>query len=202
MASEIDKPGGLVVIEKDQVLDFLAPLPVRSLWGVGVKLAEKLKKHNIVTIEELRSFSELDLIELYGSYGRTLFQMALGQDHRTLCQSRESKSLGAERTFSSNILDLKELERYLFGISLEVAKRAKSKKIWAKTITLKYKNQDFESRTKSKTLKNYIQTEDEIFKHTNALLCELPLTSPLRLLGVSLSNFQKAKAEIKQLSLF
>ena len=202
MASDLDKPKGMLVVEHDQIQDFLFPQPVAKLWGVGKKMNQKLEKLNIKTIEDLYNQNENELISHFGHFGRRLYQMARGLDTRPVSTSRESKSLGAERTFSSDVDQLKELERYLFSICLEVAKRAKSKKIMAKTITLKYKNNQFESRTKSQTIDKFINNEDDLFHYGSSLLNKISLESPLRLIGISLSNFQTSEKDSTQLSLF
>ena len=202
IASELDKPKGLLIITPDEVLDFLSPQPVSSLWGVGKKTLSKLHNLEVETIEDLRGFSEFALTGHFGQYGRSLFQMARGIDTRVVSNKRESKSLGAERTFSNDISDHKDLERYLFSLCLQVSKRAKSKKIWGKTLTLKYKSSDFNSHTKSKTLTKFIQNENEMYKESVNLLSSLDLDFSLRLIGISLSNFREDQSQSSQLTLF
>jgi DNA polymerase-4 len=202
IASDIKKPGGLVVVPPHKVESFLAEMPIEKMYGVGPSLAKKLHKMNIFKIEDIRKHSALELRRFLGKFGPTLYDLSFGVDHREVSNEREVKSVGSERTFSKDIISLGELESYLLGECEEVAKRLKRKKIKGKTITLKLKYFDFRQITRAYALNNYTDDSSEIFAIAKLLLYKQTEAGsiPARLIGVTLSKLDKGEGP-KQLAL-
>lgn len=200
LASDVKKPDGFVVISKEEeIQDFLDPLPIERIWGVGPKTAQKLHQINIKTIKELRSMDEIFLQTTLGSIGSQLFYLSRGIDHRPLEIAREAKSIGRETTFPEDLIDPEVLQTVILDLSSDVARKLRKESMKAKTITLKIRFADFRTLSKSRTLNIYTNHDKVIFTEASLLFKELRLTQPLRLVGVSVHHL--APEEIQQ-SLF
>ncbi|WP_373085714.1 DNA polymerase IV, partial [Sneathiella sp.] len=106
LASDLDKPNGFAVIGRAETLSFLAPRPVSDIWGVGQALNRKLVADGITTIGQLQHREESDLVRRYGVMGTRLYHLSRGQDSRKVMAQRETKSISAETTFSTDISDI------------------------------------------------------------------------------------------------
>jgi DNA polymerase-4 len=123
LASDLKKPNGFVIVQPDRVQEFLDPLPVERIWGVGKKTAERLHKINVKTVRDLR-FLELGYLEqLFGVLGSRLFQMAQGIDDRPVESDRMIKSVGRETTFATDLTDRDVLETELLKLAVDVGRR-------------------------------------------------------------------------------
>ncbi|SCG82608.1 DNA polymerase IV [Proteiniborus sp. DW1] len=200
LASDWNKPNGLKVITENMIPDILLPLPVKSVYGIGPKSAKKLNNIGIYTIEDLMRLSEEFLIEFFGKAGSEIYNRIRGIDYRKVNTTRERKSLGTETTFSDYTKDKDVLKSYLHDFSLELESALENRSIQGKTITLKIKDVNFKTRTKSKTLNNYISSFDDIFEVAVNLLQEIEIEHDIRLIGLTVSNLESLKLE--QLSLF
>ncbi|MEM9015579.1 MAG: DNA polymerase IV [Verrucomicrobiota bacterium] len=108
IASDWNKPDGQFEVRRAEMDDFLATLPVDRIWGVGKRTAERLREAGIKTCGDLRQRNEIELVQRFGKFGRSLFQLCRGKDDRPVNPHRERKSLSNERTFSENLTDLDE----------------------------------------------------------------------------------------------
>lgn len=123
IASDENKPNGLGVVPPEQVADFLKPLPIRKLFGVGPKLAQKLNQCGIETCEDLKSLPLHQLTADYGKMGVSLYQYSRGVDNRAVMAARKRKSLSVEWTFSENINKLNLLEQAVQALHKKLIRR-------------------------------------------------------------------------------
>ena len=200
IASDLDKPNGLVVVTEGEELDFLGPLPVRRLWGVGPKTAERLEGRGIRHIRDLWSQDAESLA--MGKHGDHILALSRGQDRRAVTPTRAAKSIGHERTFLEDIDDPELVRETLLQLSEAVAKRLRRHERKGRTVTLKYRDQDFVTETRAVTLPSPTDDAAVIFA---AALRQLERVrgknKKVRLLGVSLSKLE-APEDVRQLSLF
>lgn len=200
LASDWNKPNGMKIITEDMIPDILLPLPVKSVYGIGKKSSKKLNDIGIYTIEDLMRLSEEFLTEFFGKAGNEIYNRIRGIDSRKVNIERERKSIGTERTFSNHTRNKDILKKFLYNFSLELETSLENRDIQAKTITLKIKDVDFRTQTKSKTLNNYISSFNDIFEVAVSLLDEIEIAQDIRLIGLTASNLETIKLE--QLSLF
>ncbi len=200
LASDLRKPDGFVVVQPDRVQEFLDPLSVERIWGVGKKTAEQLHTLNIRTVRDLRNLEQGYLTQLLGVAGSQLYLLARGIDDRPVESDRIVKSIGRETTFETDVTDRDHLETVLMKLSVDVGRRARKESLKAKTITLKVRYSDFRSVSRSRTVTQAINLDDVIYKEVCILLDGLTLNLPLRLIGVTLSNL--TDKDDSQLSLF
>jgi DNA polymerase-4 len=152
IASDHRKPDGLTVIRPHEVEAFLAPLPVRRLFGIGPAGERRLHEMGITTVGELRQQTVDRLMVRFGNWGRFLWERARGIDNRPVHPQRERKSLSTERTFEDNVKDPVEIDRILDSMAREVARGLEKRRLAATTITVKVRYPDFTTRTRSHTL--------------------------------------------------
>lgn len=202
IASNLNKPDGLTIVPHGKVNEFLDPLPIQKLWGVGKATQKVLTFLGVVTIGDLRLLS-LDLLERkFGRHGNHLYRMARGWDRREVETGREVKSIGHELTFTEDIPDMEAATREILSLSTEVARRMRQNGLTGKTITLKVKYHDFVQITRSFTMARPTQDHGSIFRTCRLLLKGTEVGSrPVRLLGVSLSQLSSLNDE-HQISLF
>jgi DNA polymerase-4 len=201
IASDARKPDGLTVVRPHEVEAFLAPLPVRRLYGVGPAAERLLRELGVTTVEELRGLTVDRLMDRFGRWGRVLWERAWGVDDRPVRTHRERKSLSTERTFPENVRDLEEIDRLLDGMAEEVARGLEKRRLAASTITVKARYPDFTTPTRSHTLPvptanaaTIAATAHELVRRTDAA------RRSVRLLGVGVSNL--VPGELGQMTLF
>ncbi len=201
IASDQDKPDGLTVVRPDQVVAFLAPLPVRRIHGVGPASERKLGEMDITTVAELAA-TPLDLLLLrFGHWGRTLWQYANGLDEREVKTDRQRKSIGTERTFRHNVRDIEEMEEILQKMTLEIVGGLEKRKISACTITVKVRYPDFTTLTRSHSFDGPTTSVERINNCAKDLLRRTEAAKrSVRLLGLSAEGLVPAKLE--QMTLF
>jgi DNA polymerase IV len=189
VASDMRKPDGLVVVPPGTEAAFLAPLPVRRLWGVGPKMEEVLLKMGVHTIGELARCDPGRLERRVGTHGHDLLELALGRDTRPVAkESEEAKSLGQEHTFDADTADLERLRATLLELCDAVARRLRQHDTRARTLTLKYRNEDFETSTRAETIAVPTDSGDEMFAAVWRLFRGLHGRRKVRLLGVYASG--------------
>lgn len=182
-------PQALTVVEAGSEADFLAPLPVSMLWGVGPKTEKKLSGLGIRSIGQLAALGERDLAALFGENGRDMARHAKGIDERPVVTERETKSISQETTFTRDVNDDKILETTLREQSAEVAKTLRREHLAGTTIKLKLRWSDFTTLTRQVTLPIATDQGDDIFEAARGLLRKVRETrAPVRLLGVGVSN--------------
>lgn len=200
LASDWNKPNGIMEIKKDMIPEILFPLPVGKIFGLGKKSVNKLNNMGIFTIKELYDMPKSFFVEYMGKLGLDIYNRIRGIDERPLNISRERKSVGKERTLKVNTLEKEKLLEYIKVFSKEISDILKEKNMVGRTITVKYKTGEFESHTRSKTLNKFIQNEEDIFTVSREILEMEELKEELRLIGISISSFKETKTE--QLTFF
>ena len=203
IASDIRKPNGLVVVEPGDEKAFLAPLPIRCLWGVGPKTEEILKKIGIHTIGQIVTVPQSDLKRLMGDLGARLWHLSQGIDDRPVETTWERKSIGNEITFEKDTADFDLIRAALLELTEKTARRMRHEKVRARTVTVKFREEDFSTFTRRMTLGDAVDTAEKIFPIALDLLKGLLRKGVrVRLIGVSASNLQSNSAANAQLNLF
>ncbi|WP_422486123.1 DNA polymerase IV [Gudongella sp. DL1XJH-153] len=194
LASDWNKPDGFMKITEDMMPQILFPLQVSKVYGIGSKSRKRLNDIGIYTVEQLYQLPEDFLVDMFGRGGREIYDRIRGVDRRTITTTRERKSMGVERTFRET-RDKKLLIERLKEYSIELEKDLESRNIHGRTLTVKIKDEDFQSHTRSRTFNHYISDGDEIFKLASMLFGEMEWDKSLRLLGVSISNLMDKSME-------
>jgi len=199
IATNLGKPDGFYIIPSKDVKKILYPLPVSSLWGIGKKTEELLKKSGIYLVEQLARMPDSILENLLGKNGKKMKLLAQGIDESPVTPPSKVKSIGKETTFSTNITEKVVLVKELLKISQMVGYTARKKGYKGRTITLKIRFHNFITFNRSKTLENPTHIDDIIFKTVVELLDKVRhKKGGVRLLGIKLSNLTSGN-ERKQL---
>ncbi len=202
VASDLEKPDGLVVVPPGKERAFLAPLDVARLWGAGAKGQARLRRLGLHTIGDVARL-EPEFLEasLGRAMGRRFHELANGRDFRPVGSGRGRKSLGKETTFSRDEPDRARVERTLLGLCEGVASALRRRGLAGRTVHLKLRWDGFETHTRQRTLDAPASTVEEIWPVARVLFREADDPERrVRLIGVSLSGFDPAEA--RQLALF
>lgn len=198
IASDINKPNGQKTVNPEDVLKFLEKLQIRKFHGVGKVTAEKMYRLGIFNGLDLKQKDQKFLIDHFGKSGEFYYNVVRGIHHSEVKPNRIRKSLGAERTFDTNISsEIFMLER-LKNIAEEIERRLQKSKVAGKTVTLKIKYSDFTQHTRSKTLPYFISSKELVLESAKELLYQEKMKESVRLLGISLSNLNTEKREKKE----
>jgi DNA polymerase-4 len=200
LASDLKKPDGFVIVNPDKILEFLDPLSVERLWGVGKKTTEQLHKLNIKTVKDLLSLEQEYLMKQLGVLGSQLYLLARGIDDTPVESEKITKSIGREITFDKDITDEDILKTTLLKLAVDVGRRLRKEEYKAKTVTIKVRYTDFRTISRSHTLAQATDLDDAIYQEACKLLKEISLTQTLRLIGITLNKLEE-KLEC-QLSFF
>jgi nucleotidyltransferase/DNA polymerase involved in DNA repair len=190
VASDLRKPDGLVLVPPGTEADLLAPLPVRRLWGVGPKMEEVLARVGVSTIGELAALDPALLERRLGTHGHDLLLLARGVDDRpVVARAEAAKSLGHEHTYDADTADLARLRRTLLDIADEVAARLRAHGLRGRTVTLKYRDEDFRTITRAETIGAPTDAGDRVFAVAWRLFEKAHGQRKVRLLGIYVSGF-------------
>jgi DNA polymerase-4 len=194
IASDLDKPDGLVVVTADNLRATLDGLPVQVIPGIGKETLARLKKISIATIADLRLASDRDLESVFGRFARRTRDRASGIDDRPVISSRADKSVSAEETFDNDLDDRKVMHRHLLRLAERTASRLRAKELVAGTVQVKIRQADFTTYTRQRALRPPGNGTDTIYQATTRLLddwlAEFP-GSRVRLLGVGGSELAR-----------
>ena len=190
IASDWRKPDGLFVIRPHEVLDFLAPLPVSRIHGVGKVMDGKLAAIGIRTVGELRAHDAHELEARFGRYGRRLSELAHGIDRGEVKPDRPTQSISSEDTFASDV-PLAETEATIRDLAAKTWAASRRTPRIARTVVLKLKTREFRILTRSRTPEHPPRDAAELTRIALELCrhVDLPGTTRYRLVGVGLSNF-------------
>ena len=184
---------GVVAIEAHEELNFLHPLPVRALWGVGPATAERLHSLGVETVGELARVPRGVLERRFGpAQGSHLADLSMGHDTSPVVPDREAKSIGNEETFARDIDDLADLRRRAAVMADVVAAQLRKHELAARTVSVKIRFGDFSSVTRSHTVAVALDTGPALGAVCDALLESLDVSPGVRLLGVSASGLTAA----------
>lgn len=191
VASDLEKPDGLVVVAPGDEARFLAALPVERIWGVGRVTAKALQDLGLATIGQLQRVPRSVLARRFGSHGEHLHDLAFGRDDRAVEPFGVPKSVGAEETFATDTTDAGLLRATLRAQAERVAAELRASGFAAGRVTLKLRLQPFETHTRAVTGE---PTQDglELYRRALALLERERVTRPVRLVGLSASRLGPA----------
>ena len=194
IASDLEKPDGLVVVDPNAVQAFLDPLPVTRLWGVGAVAAKRLRERGVTTIAELRARPQSWLLEMFGRHGQHLGCLVHGIDDRPVTPESEAKSISHETTFDTDITDLETLRAWLSELTEQVGVRLRRRGLYGRTVQLKIRFADFRTITRAQTMREPSNVTRSLWHAAAGLLQRnLPDVNPgVRLLGVGVSGFEGA----------
>ncbi len=202
LASDLQKPDGLVVVPADNVQVLLDPLPISRLWGVGKMTLPKIEALGVKTFGDLRRFSEDELRSRFGESGEHFHQLVHGIDDREVVPDREAKSISHEVTFPVDVTDREHLRDVLLDQTDHVALRLRRQDRLARTVTLKMRTPDSATITRSITL-DAATDQTEMFWAAASGLFETwsqGSRASVRLIGMGVSHFSTREGQ--QLSLF
>lgn len=188
LGSDWNKPFGIKYIDKEEADRILPDLAVGKVHGIGKKAASKLNQIGIYKVCDLLKLDRIFLEDLFGKGGDYIYHVIRGIDDRPIEVSRLRKSIGKERTLSKNTNDKILLKSYLKKIASLIEKEMDDKKIQAKTVSIKLKDEYFKNRTRSYTLQEPIYKASDIYNEAISLFDEVFEGEYLRLIGISLSN--------------
>lgn len=192
IASDMNKPDGLTVLEEADIERILWPLPIRKLYGVGPKTEVRLRDQGIDTIGRLAALPLESLLEGFGnSYGRYLHRASRGIDDSPLVTHWEPKSISRETTFQEDVSRWQRIAATLAELTRNVVEDMERHGYGAKTVTIKIRFDDFSTFTRSTTLQWITHSEEEIRKAAFACLKRIALSKKVRLVGVRASSLQK-----------
>lgn len=190
IASDLEKPDGLVVVPPEQTQAFLDPLPVSRIWGVGRATEAVFSRLGVHTIGQLRRTAREVLERQFGQQGDHFWRLARGIDNRAVVPDREAKSISHETTFPADITDPAALRTWLLELTEQVARRLRRHGQRARTVQIKVRFADFRTVTRARTLKRPTDATHDLWSTAAALLAEaLPVQhGGVRLLGMGVSG--------------
>ncbi len=197
IASDMDKPDGLTIIEPQQVNAFIQRLPIRKVPGVGQRAQKRLAAMGIQTLGQVRRRSSELLARKLGKFGQRLMALSQGHDDSPVTPRSAAKSISSETTLSHDTLDRAQLASQLLVQSQSVARQLRRHHMRARTITLKIKTSDFQRHTRNQTLDKPVQSSDKISQIALTLLQSFPMGKPVRLVGVGASGLMSATMPIQ-----
>ena len=198
VASDLEKPDGLVVVEPGQEAAFLAPLPVARLWGVGERTADVLAEYGVRTIGDLAALPDDLLARRFGKQGPVLAARARGIDPSPVSGAEAARSISHEHTFDMDTSDPEVLERTLLALCEGVGARLRAGHVMAHTVTVKVRDSSFTTATRQRTLAEPTDQTEVIFRAALELARPRLRGVKVRLLGVAASHLDEGQ----QLSLF
>jgi DNA polymerase-4 len=190
VASDLEKPNGLVVVEPDAIQSFLDPLPVSRVWGVGAQTQKKLESYGVRTIAHLRSLSREVLKSAFGINSDHFWRLSRGLDTRPVVPDRDAKSISHETTFHHDLTDKDSLRAWLLDLTDQVARRMRRHKIVARTVHLKVRYSNFETITRSQTLDEPTNSTDAIARLVSDIFSQsqLEFSRGIRLIGMGVDK--------------
>jgi DNA polymerase-4 len=199
VASDLRKPDALVVVPPGEEADFLAPLPIRRLWGVGPQAQAALAEYGVTTIGQLAAMPRGTLHRRFGRHGDDLAARARGIDPSAVALGQTPKSIGHEHTFNHDTIDLRKLEATLLDVAESVASRLRRHDLAAGSVQLKLRYEGFETLTRQAPLPRQTRESEPLYEAGVALLRRtLVAGRGVRLIGLTAINL----TDSQQLTLF
>jgi DNA polymerase-4 len=189
VASDLDKPDGLVVVQPGTEQDLLRPMHVTVIPGVGPATTERLRRAGIHTVADLETLSLEELVRMLGrAHGTGLHALARAQDDRPVVAERETKSISVEGTYDTDLTDRRLMEGLLTRQAGSVAERLRKNGMSGRTVTIKVRLHDFTTLSRSTTLPSPVDDAATVARLARSLLTELDTSGGVRLLGVGVSG--------------
>ncbi len=192
IASDFDKPDGLVVVAPGDIREFLGRVPIESLWGAGPKAVDRFHGLGVRTIGDVAGVPRERLRDVFGAKSAEHFwRLAHGLDDRRVEPHQERKSVGKETTFLEDVGDREEVETTLLALTESVARRLRKKELAGHTVTVKLRTADFHTVTRQAGLNQPADTVEEIWPLARDLLRKADCShQAIRLVGVAVSGFE------------
>jgi DNA polymerase-4 len=195
VASDINKPNGMKVIEPHEAQEFLDNLPVEEFHGIGRVTAARMHKMGYRKGADLKQLSEIEMVQRFGKVGRHYFRIVRAKDDRPVRPNRGRKSIGAERTFRSDIASETGMLRKIDELAAIVFRTMEQKNNFGRTVTIKLKTPEFKIYTRSRSYGGELRKLADLRQAARELLRENVAEIPVvRLLGVSVSNLEREQA--------
>ena len=202
MASDYKKPMGITVFRIREVEEKLWPLPIGDMRGVGNKTVPYLLDLGINTIGDLANYKDIEALRpIFGKNTENMIDKAHGHDDRKIVKEYDSKSMGISETLEDDISDYDELRGLIRSLSRRLSNRLKEDHKYGYSLSIRMRYSDFRNNNRSITLEKPIYKSDDIFVQAIALFDESWTEEPVRLLGISLSDFKEIN-ESEQISIF
>ena len=189
IASDLDKPDGLVVVSPGTERDLLRPMSVTVIPGVGPATAERLRRVGVHTVRQLEEVSAEELVRIVGqAHGTSLHRLARADDDRPVVAEREAKSISVEGTYDTDLVDKRLLEGLVDRQAGQVGERLRKARLSGRTVTVKVRLHDFTTHTRSSTLPAPTDSTRVVARLARALLADVDTSAGVRLLGVGVSG--------------
>lgn len=199
IASGMNKPNGLTVVPEGKELEFLRPLLLENIWGVGRVMLGKLREMGLATVGELAVLDREMLAKKFGQHGEHLWDLANGLDPREVMGERYPKSIGSEETFGLDLKTEEEIRAALLAQALTAVERMRHKSYRTRTVTVKFRDHRFKTKTRALSLPNPTDLREEICKAVISIYeKEAASLEPIRLLGVNLSHLSRLGEESRE----
>ncbi len=199
IASAEHKPDGLTIVAPGRELEFLAPLPIGRLWGVGPRARERLEARDVHTIGELRQVAPARLRRWFGEHGAQLHRLANAVDARGVSSIRVAKSIGHEDTFARDVVGRAALLEKILSQATRVADRLDAHGLRGRRVSLKIRDHHFRTESRQRTLDRPTAQARVIYRAARDLLDALGIEGRrFRLTGVSVSRLERADAPLQQ----
>ena len=193
LASDLQKPDGLVCVPNDRVHEFLDPMPISRLWGIGPRTVPRLKKLGIFTFGQLRRADTAMLRAALGNRTEHFRHLAAGEDDRPVVALSPDRSISHEMTFDEDVLQARELAAELLSLTEAVARRLRQRQLIAGTVTIKVRDPAFNTVTRSRSLRAGTCSTMTLYRMARALLEAWRAANrgtPVRLLGMGVSGLE------------
>ena len=194
IASDLDKPDGFVCVPHDQTIQFLQPLSIEKIWGIGPKTAKILKEHGIYTIKHLAQKDVVFLEKLLGKNAYFFWGIANGIDNSQVSISKQIKSVSKEHTFGYDIFDLEFVESVMMHLAQKISDRMRNEKNFSDTVSIKIRTDDFKTIIRTQKLTAVTNYVDDIFiTAQNLFLKNYDKNKKIRLVGIKMTKISKKK---------
>jgi len=205
LASDLQKPDGLTILPSDPeaIIQFLAPLPVTRIWGVGKVTEKLLAQAGIRIISDIQAMASSVLVPIVGpALAEHIHALAHGRDDRTVVTESEAKSISAETTFDDDLQDRELIRSHLIDLIEQVGRRVRASALHASTISIKMRFDDFQTMTRQMTLASPVCSDRKLIETGLELYKRQQFQQPLRLIGFGVSGFSPGTPISGQLDLF
>ena len=188
LSSDLEKPNGLVVVDPNRIQEFLDPLPISRVWGIGKQTLKKFETIGVHTIRQLRDQSEQSMKRLFGVNSRKFYRLSRGLDSRAVVPDRIAKTISHETTFPHDLDDPDSMRAWLLELTDQVGRRMRRFELLGRTVNLKIRFSDFHTITRALTLAAPTASTVELERAVDQIFSKLEFNGPVRLLGMGVSN--------------
>ena len=202
VASDHNKPDGLTIVPPGSETEFLWPMAVSRLWGVGPKTREVLERAGLHTIGDVAKADKRDLVARFGELGAHLFALSWARDDREVIPDRDAKSVGAETTLDEDVTGASAILPHLRRSAARVARHLRKERLLAGGIRVKLKTRSFQIWTRQAPLNRPTDSERDLLAAGEALLPHFNLSVPMRLVGLAAYDLRPAGSQPVQPGLF